>query len=62
MILKERDIMIDIETLATSPDSVILTIGALRCDPYADDRGRTARDMTSLYLRIDPSIFDYPQA
>ena len=56
------DIMCDIETLATSPDSVILTIGALRFDPYADDRGRTARDMTSLYLRIDPSSFDYPQA
>ena len=49
MILKQRDIMIDIETLATSPDSVILTIGALRFDPYADDRGRTARDMEHFY-------------
>ena len=36
MILKQRDIMIDLETLATGPDSVILTIGALRFDPYSN--------------------------
>ena len=28
------DIMLDIETLATSPDSVILTFGAIKFDPF----------------------------
>ena len=30
------DIMLDLETLATSPDSVILTCGAIKFDPYSD--------------------------
>ena len=62
MILKERDVMVDIETLATGPNSVILTIGALRFDPYGDDRGRIVQDMPNFYCRIDPESFDYPEA
>lgn len=31
------DIMLDLETLATSPDSVILTIGAIKFDPFDTD-------------------------
>lgn len=41
-------VMLDLETLATSPDSVILTIGAVKFDPYTlDSLGE------ELYLRID---------
>jgi hypothetical protein len=29
------DIMLDLETLATSPDSVILTVGAIKFDPFS---------------------------
>ena len=32
------DLMIDIETLATNPDAVVLTIGAIKFDPFADNR------------------------
>ena len=28
------DIMLDIETLATSPDAVVLTFGAIKFDPF----------------------------
>jgi hypothetical protein len=62
MITKERDIMIDIETLATGPNAVILTIGALRFDPYSDDTGVDVHDMRHFYCRIDPGSFDYPEA
>lgn len=31
------DIMIDLETLATVPDAAILTIGAVKFDPFGDD-------------------------
>ena len=31
------DIMVDIETLATTPNSVVITIGAIRFDPFAND-------------------------
>ena len=54
MILKERDVMVDIETLATGPNAVILTIGALRFDPYGDDRERSVQDMPNFYCRIGP--------
>lgn len=30
------DMMIDLETLATAPDSVILTCGAIKFDPFSD--------------------------
>jgi 3' exoribonuclease, RNase T-like len=41
--------MIDLETLATSPNSVILTFGAIKFDPFDD-----SKDLTDgLYLRVD---------
>jgi DNA polymerase III epsilon subunit-like protein len=45
------DIMIDLETLATSPDAAILTIGAVRFDPFGRERERA--EMTSFYAKID---------
>ena len=41
------DVMIDIETLATTPDSVILTLGALKFDPKSNAEGN------SIYHRLD---------
>lgn len=41
--------MLDLETLATSPNSVILTFGAIKFDPFD-----ASKEMTDgLYLRID---------
>jgi len=43
------DVMLDLETLATSPDSVILTFGAVKFDPFD-----SSKEMTNgLYMRID---------
>lgn len=41
------DVMLDLETLATSPDSVVLTFGAIKFDPFTDtiDKG--------MYIRLD---------
>lgn len=43
------DVMLDLETLSTRPEAVILTIGAIKFDPYTDyidgDKG--------LYHRVD---------
>lgn len=41
--------MLDIETLATSPDSVILTFGAIKFDPFDPDREMGP----GLYFRIN---------
>lgn len=43
------DIMLDLETLATSPDSVILTFGAVKFDPF----NSTADMSNGLYFRIN---------
>lgn len=45
------DVMIDLETLATSPNSAVLTIGAVRFDPFGDD----AKDprCKKLYIKVD---------
>jgi hypothetical protein len=45
------DIMIDLETLATSPDAAILTIGAVKFDPFGKDIEEPAMD--SFYVRVD---------
>jgi 3' exoribonuclease, RNase T-like len=43
------DVMLDIETLATSPDSVILTFGAIKFDPFD-----SSKEMTDgIYFRIN---------
>jgi hypothetical protein len=43
------DIMLDLETLATSPDSVILTFGAVKFNPFDS----SAELDTGLYFRIN---------
>jgi len=43
------DIVLDIETLSTRPDAVVLTIGAIKFSPFADDIDAT----NGFYTRID---------
>lgn len=43
------DIMLDLETLATSPDSVILTFGAVKFDPFDSSKPMDQ----GLYFRIN---------
>jgi hypothetical protein len=45
------DIMIDLETLATSTDAAILTIGAVKFDPFGRELKEPAMD--SFYVRVD---------
>ena len=43
------DIVLDIETLSTRPDAVILTIGAVKFSPYGDD----IDESNGFYTRMD---------
>jgi 3' exoribonuclease, RNase T-like len=43
------DVMLDLETLSTRPESVILTIGAVKFDPWGDDVDAES----GLYFRVD---------
>ena len=43
--------MIDLETLATSTDAAILTIGAVKFDPFGKDIEEP--DMDSFYVKVD---------
>lgn len=57
--------MLDIETLATGPNAVMLTIGAIRFDPFADDTNSYEGDiitMDTFYRRVDPESFTWPEA
>jgi hypothetical protein len=45
------DIMIDLETLATSPDAAILTIGAVKFDPFGSEIKEP--EMDSFYVKVD---------
>lgn len=45
------DIMIDLETLATSPNASVLTIGAIRFDPFNNDIDSPTCE--KLYLKVD---------
>jgi len=49
--MANTDIMIDLETLATSTDATILTIGAVKFDPFGKDIEEPAMD--SFYVRVD---------
>ena len=40
--------MIDLETLSTRPDATVLTLGAIKFDPYTDSEPHAG-----LYLRVD---------
>lgn len=46
-----KDVMIDIETLGLTPDSVILSIAAVEFDWHTGETGNT------LYYKIDPNQF-----
>ena len=45
------DLMIDLETLATSPNSAVLTIGAIKFDPFGNDIDDDQSDR--LYIKVD---------
>jgi 3' exoribonuclease, RNase T-like len=45
------DCMIDLETLATSTDAAILTIGAVKFDPFGKDIEEP--EMDSFYVKVD---------
>lgn len=45
------DCMVDLETLATSSDAAVLTIGAVKFDPFGDELNDSA--MESFYVRVD---------
>ena len=49
--MARTDIMIDLETLNTTPDSTILTIGAVKFDPFGSEIKEP--DMDSFYCRVD---------
>lgn len=42
-----KHLMVDLETMAVSPNAVVLTLGAVHFNPYASGYGET------LYMRID---------
>lgn len=45
------DVMIDLETLATSPNAAVLTIGAVKFDPFGDDVHEAT--CKKLYIKVD---------
>lgn len=45
------DVMIDLETLATSTDAAILTIGAVKFDPFGQESDKA--EMIPFYCRVD---------
>lgn len=49
--MAKTDVMIDLETLATSPDAAILTIGAVKFDPFGDDINEPASE--KFYVKVD---------
>lgn len=49
--MARTDVMIDLETLATSPDAAILTIGAVKFDPFGEDIAEP--DCEKFYVKVD---------
>ncbi len=50
------DIMIDLETLGTTPNSAILTIGAVKFDPFGDDLNEPTCE--KFYVKVDIDTCD----
>lgn len=50
------DLMIDLETLDVLPTATVLTIGAVKFDPFGDDL--TEPKMEKLYLKVDVDSCD----
>lgn len=51
------DIMLDIETISTQPQAVIVSVACVRFDAFADyqSQGQRLADFPSLHLLVDPS-------
>ena len=49
--MHNSDVMLDLETLATSPDAAVLSIGAVKFDPFGDELNNPKMD--KFYLRVD---------
>jgi hypothetical protein len=49
------DIMIDLETLDVLPTATILTIGAVKFDPFGDELSDPK--MEKFYVKVDVDIF-----
>lgn len=45
------DLMIDLETLATTPNATVISIGAVKFDPLGDELNKPS--MEKFYLRVD---------
>lgn len=45
-------IMVDLETLGTKPNSLMLTIGAIRFNPWKNDIDTDMNDMDTFYRRV----------
>lgn len=57
--------MVDLETIATGPNSVVLTLGAIRFSPWDDDLNShdgKVINMDTFYRRVDPDSFTWPSA
>ena len=51
-------IMVDLETLGTKPNSLMLTIGAIRFNPFADDTNNPMETMDTFYRRVSFESFE----
>jgi len=64
-----KHLMVDLETMATGPDSVILTIGAVKFDPWGPNVDRSTHNIfyrrvetqtcEDLGMKIDPGTLDW---
>ena len=53
-----NQVMIDLETLGTKPNSVMLTIGALRFNPWGDDSEKQLTEMDTFYRRVEVESYE----
>jgi len=53
-----NQIMVDLETLGTKPNSLMLTIGAIRFNPWADDTNNPMEKMDTFYRRVSFESFE----
>jgi len=54
--MANTDIMIDLETLDVTPTATILTIGAVKFDPFGDDQKQKTAE--KFYVRVDVDSCD----
>ena len=50
--------MVDLETLGTKPNSLMLTIGAIRFNPWKNDIETDMNDMDTFYRRVSFESYD----